>query len=162
MDPMVENDSKSFRWQLSKSETGGLLEALYPPSFLFGSTLGMEDVLNDLREGQFYGMTSGVEGELESWTSFPSLSGKDAEERAAVFLNNILERVEAFTGKKTKRSIDIYLIVSIRLTHHSGDGTHSGPQNPLRGHICYASQILSSAPTTPTRMIGGTSWSLER
>lgn len=106
MDRKVESDIKDFRWKLSKSETRGLLEALFPPSLLFGSQLGMEDVLNDLRDNKLYGMTSGMTG--ESWIDYPKLQGKEAEAGAAAFLNNILERVEAFTGKKTRGLVEVF------------------------------------------------------
>ncbi|KAF8548133.1 hypothetical protein OG21DRAFT_1565776, partial [Imleria badia] len=63
---------------LSKSETRGLLETLFPDSILFDSShpriMTMSNVLNDLQDKKLYGMTKGAE---EYWVDFLKSKGKN-------------------------------------------------------------------------------------
>lgn len=148
MDRLVDNDTKDFRWRLSKSETRGLLEALFPDSVLFRTShpITMSDVLNDLRDKKLYGMTKGAE---EHWVGLPKSKGENmnmAEESMAMFLNSVLEAVENITGERTYRSSHSFLIIRQHMhdTTVLGNGMHEGLKKSSQDPVFNENRISSS------------------
>lgn len=105
MDRLVENDTKPFHWQLSKSESRGILEELFPDSALFGPSnakLKIPYILDHLRDKTLYGVTKGGK---EHWAGYPKTKLSNVEAHTATFLNHVLDAVEEITGDKMNRSV---------------------------------------------------------
>ena len=105
MDCLIENNTKPFHWQLSKSKSQGILEELFPNSALFGPSnakLKRPHVLDHLQDKTLYGVTKGGE---EHWAGYPKTKLSNAEVHMAMFLNHVLDAVEEITGDKTNRSV---------------------------------------------------------
>ena len=105
MDRLVKNDTKPFHWRVSKSESRGILEELFPDSALFGPSnakLKIPYVLDHLWDKTLYGVTKGGE---EHWAGYPKTKSSNVEVHMAMFLNCMLDAVEEITGDKMNRSV---------------------------------------------------------
>lgn len=102
MDRIIENDTKHFRWPLSKSESRELLGLLFPDSMLFANSqiTGMSQLLKGLRKRGLYARTTAGE---ELWSGFPNTGEKNAEVNMATFLNNVIEMIEKIFREEASR-----------------------------------------------------------
>ncbi|KIJ07661.1 hypothetical protein PAXINDRAFT_158357 [Paxillus involutus ATCC 200175] len=125
MDPLVDKDTDKIHWSLDQDESVRLLDALFPDKKLFEESVqrgrlvpspsgGMATVLNQL--GKLYG--KGTKGK-SCWFQFPTLSNSGAvekkttmEQKMAVFLNTVIEGLEAEVGPfKSKPSVPPTLVL---------------------------------------------------
>ncbi|KIJ11760.1 hypothetical protein PAXINDRAFT_15343 [Paxillus involutus ATCC 200175] len=125
MDPLVDKDTNKIHWSLDQDESICLLDALFPDKKLFEESVqrgrlvpspsgGMAAVLNQL--GKPYG--KGTKGK-SCWFQFPMSSNSGAvekkttmEQKMAVFLNTVIEGLEAEVGPfKSKLSVPPTLVL---------------------------------------------------